>query len=500
MITKGKQAKEKLLEGINGIADVVKMTLGAKGKTVLISEPYKMGFHVTKDGYEITKSISFEDEIQNCGADFIKNAANETVKLVGDATTGTTILTQSMCNSMFNEISLGKNPNILNKELKEDLDKVTDFIKKKSREIKSTEDIKNIAKVSSNHDEEISELIKNIYDQAGNNVTIDVIESDNSETTFEIVNGYTMINTGFSSNIFVNNREKNRIEFSNPRIYMLNGKIRQMTSELSELLLQNSDRNSETFRPLVLIVEDIEEAPLREIITAFGKEMIFNIAIVQSNLIFEDRKNIFIDSSKVIGCEYSEERIGRFGECEKIIIEKDNVTFINGSGNTKPWINELKKESKKKKNIFLEKRIFSLETTAAIINVGGKLATEISEAKDRVDDAVEAVKSALEEGYSPGGSTVFIFAKNNLELKTEIMKEALLSCYKQLMINAEIEPFYYLSEIEKLGFGFGYNLNTDSITDFYKDGIYDSTKGLRVSLENAVHTACNFSLINATIG
>ena len=119
MITKGKQAKEKLLEGINGIADVVKMTLGAKGKTVLISEPYKMGFHVTKDGYEITKSISFEDEIQNCGADFIKNAANETVKLVGDATTGTTILTQSMCNSMFNEICLGKNPNILNKELKE---------------------------------------------------------------------------------------------------------------------------------------------------------------------------------------------------------------------------------------------------------------------------------------------------------------------------------------------------------------------------------------------
>ena len=228
--------------------------------------------------------------------------------------------------------------------------------------------------------------------------------------------------------------------------------------------------------------------------------MIFNVAIVQSNLIFEDRKNIFIDSSKVINCEYSEERIGRFGECEKIIIEKDNVTFINGSGNTKPWINELKKESKKKKNIFLEKRIFSLETTAAIINVGGKLATEISEAKDRVDDAVEAVKSALEEGYSPGGSTVFIFAKNNLELKTEIMKEALLSCYKQLMINAEIEPFYYLSEIEKLGFGFGYNLNTDSITDFYKDGIYDSTKGLRVSLENAVHTACNFSLINATIG
>lgn len=501
MITKGKQAKERLLEGINEIADVVKMTLGAKGKTVLISDPYKLGFHVTKDGYEITKSISFnDDDIKNCGADFIKNAANETVKLVGDATTGTTILTQSMCNSMFNEISLGKNPNLLNKDLKDDLETVVSFIKEKSRKIKSTDDIKNIAKVSSNHDEEIAELIKNIYNETSDNVAIDVIESDNSETTFEVVNGYTMINTGYSSNIFINNREKNRIEFNNPKVYLLNGKIRHMNSELSTILMENSDRNSETFRPVVIIVEDIEEAPLREIVTAFSKEMIFNVAIVQSNLIYEDRKNIFIDVSKVIDCEYKEDGFGKFGECEKIIIEKDNVTFINGSGNSKKWISELKKESKKKKNIFLERRIFSLEATAAIISVGGKLSTEISEKKDRIDDAVEAVKSALEEGYSPGGSTVFIFAKNNLNLKTQIMKEALLSCYKQLMINAEIEPYYFLSEIEKQGFGFGYNLNTDEITNFYDDGIYDSTKGLRVSLENAVHTACNFSLINATIG
>ena len=150
-------------------------------------------------------------------------------------------------------------------------------------------------------------------------------------------------------------------------------------------------------------------------------------------------------------------------------------------------------------NIFMKKRLFSLESTAAIINVGGKLGTEISEKKDRIDDAVLAVKSSIQEGYCPGGSTMYLFAKRNLELKTEIMKEALLSCYKQLMINAELEPFYYLREIESKELGFGYNLIKDEVTDFYKDGIFDSTKVLRIALENAVHTACNFALINATV-
>lgn len=500
MITKGKEAKQKLLEGINEISDVVKMTLGAKGKTVLLSDKYGIGFSVTKDGYNITQAITFEDEIKNCGADFIKNAANQTVNNGGDGTTSTTILTQSMCNSMFNEIELGKNPNLLIKDLKEDLKSVTEFIQENSKKVENTEEIRNIAKVSSNHDDEISNLIRDIYDKAGNNVTIDVIESDDSETTFEIVNGYTMKETGYSSNVFINNPDKGRIEFNNPRIFLYNNKVRQMSHELLTIFMENADRNSDDFRPLVLIVEDIEEAPLREIVTAFNNQMIFSVAVVQTNLIYEDRKNVFIDTSHVIDAEYSDSKFGKFGECEKIIIEKDNVTFINGKGNPQKYIQKLKKEQEKNKdNIFLKKRLFSLESTAAIINVGGKLGTEISEKKDRIDDAVLAVKSSIQEGYCPGGSTMYLFAKRNLELKTEIMKEALLSCYKQLMINAELEPFYYLREIESKELGFGYNLIKDEITDFYKDGIFDSTKVLRIALENAVHTACNFALINATV-
>lgn len=500
MILKGKEAKERILSGINGISDVVKLTLGYKGKTVMISDDLRMGFYVTKDGVTVAKSINFEDDIENCGASFIKNAAQKTVDEAGDGTTSTTILTQSMCNSIFRELELGTNPNIMIKKLKQDLEVVKKFISSNSKEVKNTKDIRNIAKVSSNDDEEVADLIKDIYDNAGFNVEIDVIESDNIKSSYDIVNGYTMNDTGYASHIFVNNQDKARVEFINPKVYIYNGKIKQMTDELMNIFKSNSDRNSEEFRPLVLIVEDIEEAPLREIIIAYTNQMIFNVAIVQTNLIHEDRKNIFIDASKVLNAEYTDDKIGKFGECEKIIIEKENVTFINGSGNVELHITELEsKIDKKSKNIFLERRLFALKSNAAIIKVGGKLTTEIDEKKDRIDDAVLAVKSAIEEGYCPGGSSVYLFALKDLDIKTKVMREALKSCYIQLMKNADIEPYLHFSEIINGKLGIGYNLIKEEVSDLYKDGIFDSTKVLRVALENAVHTACNFAMINATI-
>lgn len=496
MITKGKQAKEKLLEGINETVNTAKITLGAKGKTVLIADQYGVGFDVTKDGVSVIKQVSFDDDLMNLGADFVKNASIKTVNEAGDGTTTTSILTQSMCNDIYKEINLGKNANQLIEDLKDDLNEVKKFISEKSMKLETTDEVKNIAKISSNNDEEIGSLMKSIYDEAGLSVTIDITESDDVNTTYEIVNGFTMKETGYASTQFINNREKGRVEFSNPKVYLLNGKVKTMSNDLIELFSDNADRNSETFQPLVLIVEDIEEMPLREIVAAYSNEMLFNIAVVKTNLIYEDRKNAFIDASTVIDAEYSEDRFGYHGECEKVVIESNSVTFINGKGNTKKHIAKLKRL---KKNISTDRRIFALESNASIIKVGGKLGTEIYEKKDRIEDAVCAVRSAVEEGYCPGGSTVYLFAHFELNLKTEVMKNALLSCYKQLMLNAELEPFYYLRGILDEGFGFGYNLVKDEVTSFYDDGIFDSTKVLRVSLENAVHTACNFALIDAVI-
>lgn len=497
MIIRGQEAKEKLLFGINELADTVKLTLGARGKTILIRDKYNVGFDITKDGVKSAVSTTFEDQITNSGADFIKNAARKTVEEAGDGTTSTIILTQSACNNINKEIKLGKKVNDLTADLKEDLDSVKNFIKSKSTEVKTTEDIEMIATVSSNNDKEIGSLLKNIYDEVGFNVEIDIVESDNKDTSYEVVNGFTMKDTGYSSTQFINNHDKGRVEYINPRIYMMNGKIRQMNEYLMNIFMQNADRNNEDFRPLVLIVEDIEEAVLREIVLSYSRQMIFGVAVVQTSLIHEDKKNAFIDASIFLDGEYSEDKIGKYGTCEKIVIERDEVTFINGFGDTTKHLKELKK--KKNKNIADERRIFALESSAAIIKVGGKIASEISEKKDRIEDAVYAVKSAIEEGYCPGGSSVFIFARKNLELKTEVMKKILLSCYTQLMVNAELEPFYFLRDIEDKGFGYGYNLLTDEVSDFYKDGILDSAKVLRVSLENAIHTACNFASIEAIV-
>lgn len=496
MIYTGKQAKEKILQGINKLVDVVKATLGARGKTVIIQHPYGLDAHLTKDGITVAKSINFEDEVENLGADFVKNAANNTVIEAGDGTSTTSILTQSMCNDVYKEQELGRNINDITKDLKDDLKTVVEFIKEKSKKVESLDDIKNIAKVSANNDEEIGNLFRDIYEKTGFDVTIDVVESDNIETTYEIVNGFTMNETGYSSTQFINNMDKGRVEFTNPKIYFYNGKIKFMDSALMEILHNNADRNSPNFSPTVIICEDIEETPLREIVTAVSKQLIFNVAIVQSALIFQDRKNAFIDATVFTKADYSEERFMAHGECEKIIIERDKTTFINGKSDVKKHLETL--EKKKDKNISDERRIFALKSIAAIVKVGGRITTEVSERKDRIEDSRMAVKSSIEEGYSPGGSTVFLFAEK-LPLKTTIMRNALKSCYKQLMVNAELEPFLYLSEIYNKGFGHGYNLVKGEVSNMYDDGVFDSTKALRVSLENAVHTACNFATIESVI-
>lgn len=500
MILKGKEAKEKLLKGLNDTADVVKSTLGLRGKTVMICDPFGIGHDITKDGAKVARAINIEDKFEKSGSEFIKKSATKTEEEAGDATTSTTILTQSLCNDIFREIELGSNPNQISKDLKEDLEKVVKYIQEKSKKVESTKDIFEVAKVSANNDYDIAKLIQNIYDDSNLNVAIDIVESDDLKDSYEIVKGFTMRNTGYTDSIFVNNPEKSRIEFNNPRVYLYNGKIKFMNQDLMNIFMDNADRNNPNFRPTVLIVESIEEAPFKEIRSAFQQEMIHSIAIVESGLIFDNRKSSFIDSSKFLDAEYNESKIGFFGECEKIIIEKNSTTFINGKGDVKKHLQDIKKIQKKDpKNIGLKQRVFDLESVAAIIKVGGKLVDEIGEKKDRIEDAVYAVKSAIEEGYSPGASSVYLSALKNLDIKTQIMKNALLSVYNQLMKNAELEPQYYLREIHDKDFPYGYNLLTNQVSDLIKDGILDSSKALRVSLENAVHTALIFSTINATV-
>ena len=500
MIKRKQEAQETLLEGMNLTADVVKSTLGAKGKTVMIYDKLRLRHAVTKDGVTVANSVSFDDDSLNLGSEFIKEATSKTVKEAGDGTTTTAVLVQSMCNDLYKTSKLGSDMNSYISDLKEDLVKVKKYISEKSKKVKTTDDVENIARTSSNNNFEIGKLIKNIYDASNMDVEIDVVEGDQDEDSFEIVNGYSIPNTGYISSIFINNREKGRVEYENPKVYILNGKVKTLSNDLMEIISKTADRNSESFSPTVIIVEDMEETPLREIIEAYRDGAIHGVTIVRSDLIYEDRRNRLIDASKVLDSEYSEDRFVEFGTCEKIIIDRDTTTIINGKGDTSKHLKSLKESLlKTPNNIGLKSRVFALETMAAVIKVGGRVTSEISEKKDRIDDAVLAVKSAIEEGYCPGGSSVFLFASDELDLKTEVMKNALKKCYVQLMLNAGLEPYYYLSKIQDKGFGFGFDLIDSSVSDMYDKGIFDSSKVLRISLENAVSTSVTFVNIETLI-
>lgn len=495
MIYKGKEAKEKLLNGINKNVDVVKTTLGAKGRNVLIVGSYFN--NVTKDGVSVSKAITLEDSVENAGSDMVKNGADKTLREAGDGTTTSSILIQSMCQSMFEQTNLGLDVNTLCRDLKEDLTTVKKYIKGKSIKVENTEQIKQLALVSANGDEEIADMIKNIYDEIGFEGSIDVRESDSLETTYETVKGYSLPNTGYISNLFVNNHEKGRVELNNPRVLIYNGNIDKPDIALVNLLEENHPSKNNT--PLVLIVHDIEDFMLSNLIGALEAREIADVVIVKSNLIHKNRENRFLDACAFLGGKMGSDKLGEVGSCERIIIEKDNTTFINGKGDNKEYNKKVKKELSKKTDFESKDRLFRLESNGAVIHVGGKLQDEIGERKDRIDDAVLAVKSAIEEGFCAGGASTYLFANKELKLKSVVMKTALKSCYNQLMINAGKEPNYELRDITDKEYGYGYNVNTSQIENFLENGIIDSSKVLRVSLENSVHTACTFAMVEAVI-
>jgi len=498
----GDKSREEILKGIEAVSSAVKKTLGARGRLALIKNQFGLGFVTTKDGVTVAKSINFyDDHLKQVGADFVKNAAIKTVDDVGDATTTTTVLLEAYCKEVFDLVNKGFNPNEIVKQLDNDLVTLKDYISSKSTKVTSIEDIYNIAKVSSNFDDSIANVIKDVYSEVGGDdfdVVIEVTESDSTETTFDRVSGFNLENTGYVHTGFVNNPQRARVDYENPKVYIYNGKVRQMTPDLMRIFEAQADRNAPDFRPMVLVVEDIEEAPLREIITALEFQQIFDVAVVRTSLIAQDRKGAFIDACAYLGTPYKENIITEYGTCEKALITREVTTFINGKGDVTKHVSDLKKKAKN--DFGIDRRIKRLNVSSAIIKVGGVLTSDISEKKDRVDDAVLAVKSAIEEGYIIGGGKLLLNAyfDDNLNL-SPLTKRVIKSCYNQILINAGIDPSDYINKIQYKGEDFAFDVITNEIVDFRRCGILDSAKALRVSLENAVASAQNFAKIDVVI-
>ena len=496
MILKGTEAKDKLLKGINDSADVVKQTMGPKGRNVLVMDNMRGVAYPTKDGVTVAKHVRLNDPIENAGANIVLAAANKTVEEAGDGTTTCAVLTQTLCEELQKAINLGQDPHTLTKNLKLDLEDVLNFINQHTIKVTNTDEIRNLAMVSSNADEEISDTIKSIYDELGFDAHITTNSGNGNKTYYEAMSGYTIPHTGYASPYFINNQKESAVVYENPLVVIFDNEV-TLESSIFTQVFQTNNSDSKNARPVVFVVREAEESLIYTLVNALESNQINNVVIVTSNLPHEARMHRFQDASIFLGGIYMKEE-GNFvpGECDKVVITKDKVTFIGGKGDTTKLIEYLEEQIKNGENY--KERLDALKTSAAVIHIGGELALDIQERKDRVDDAILTVKSAVEEGYCPGGASIYNFASINVTLRTEAMKKALRQCLTQILRNAGKDTTI-LYDIHHKKLPYSYNGHSDKVEDMMKAKIFDSAKVLRVSLNNAVHASITFALIESVI-
>ena len=497
MILKGIEAKDKLLKGINDSADVVKQTMGPKGRNVLVMDNLRGVSYPTKDGVTVAKHVRLNDPVENAGANIVLAAANKTVEEAGDGTTTCAVLTQTLCSELQQAINLGRDPHTLTKNLKLDLEDVMDFIKKNTIKVTTTDEIRNLAMVSSNADEEVSDTIKSIYDELGFDAHITTNSGNGNKTYYETMSGYTIPHTGYASPYFINNQKESAVVYENPLVVIFDNEV-TLESSIFTQVFQTNNSEDKNARPVVFVVREAEESLIYTLVNALESNQINNVVIVTSNLPHEARMHKFQDAATFLGGSYIKEE-GNFipGQCDKVVITKDKVTFIGGKGDVDRLIEFFEEKVKNGEEEYQE-RIDALKTSAAVIHIGGELALDIQERKDRVDDAILTVKSAIEEGYCPGGASVYNFASTKLKLRTEAMKVALRECIAQILRNAG-EDITVLYEIHNKKLPYSYNGYTGNVEDMMKAKIFDSAKVLRVSLNNAVYAAITFALIESVI-
>ena len=501
------KARESMKKGIDLLANAVKITLGPKGRTVIIGRNGSP--HVTKDGVTVAKEIQLRNQFENLGCQLLKEAAIKTCDEVGDATSTCIIFTQSLINEGIQLINEGYNPISLKNELETGLQKVIDYIKSNSTKIDGDiEKIRQIATISANNDEIIGNLIADAFNKITEDGVIVVEESTNNDTTVEIINGMRLADRGFLTSHFITNHEKNETVLEKCKILITDQKIHSIRDiiRILEIIVQSQE-------PLLLIAQDFDGDVLENLKMNVLNGTIKCIPIKCPNF-GEYRKQTLQDLAILTGGNYisydsgvevtaiSYEDLGTAG---KVIVRKDNTTIMNGNGDAisiKKHINHIKdliQKDTEVDNTFYKDRIARIIGGICIIKVGGNTEIEMRERKDRVDDAVCSTKAAIEEGYSIGGGTNYLNAANLVLDKSIygefILAETLSTILSQLLCNSGISEL----ESERIIFDLldnpgnrGYDCKNHSICNMIKSGIIDSTKSQRVALQNAVSIASLF--------
>jgi chaperonin GroEL len=503
-------AKTKLLKGVIKLSDAVTCTLGPNGRNVIIDNAGENPVS-TKDGVTVARSIELENPIENIGAQLLKQAAIKTADLAGDGTTTTTLLAATMIADGFNAIKAGSNAVEVKRGIEQATKEVIDQIKKISKDITSDEQIKQVAVISANGDEEIGALISEAMQAVGVDGVVTVEESRIGETSLEIVEGI-QIDKGYKSLYFVTNNDTMTATLNNPKILLYNGRLTQV-KELLPLLNSLSQSNDE----LLVIAEDIDGEALSTLLVNKMRG-ILKAAVVKAPDFGDRRLHILEDIATVTGGQVISPEKGMklekfnsdwLGSARLVTVAKETTTIVDGKGNVEEIeqrIDDLKQQIDNAKSMFerekLQERLGKLSGGVAVINIGAPTEVEMREKKDRVDDALHATKAALQEGILPGGGVALVHARQvladkkydnvDLDLGRDIVYRACTSPFLKILSNAgyeNLESFGIVNRLSDVSSEHGYNLKTKTINNLINDGIIDPTKVTRLALENAVSVA-----------
>lgn len=502
------EARDGLKRGVDKLANAVKVTLGPKGRNVIISKSFGAP-QVTKDGVTVAKEIELEDPLENMGAQMVKEVASKTNDLAGDGTTTATVLAQAIVTEGLKNVAAGANP----MDLKRGIDKaveaiVADLEKQTAKVGNSSEKIKQVAAISANNDDVIGELIAEAFGKVGKEGVITVEEAKGTETYVDVVEGM-QFDRGYLSPYFVTNSEKMNAELEQPYILLYDKKISNMKDLLPVL-----EPVAQAGKPLLIIAEDVDGEALATLVVNKLRGAL-KIAAVKAPG-FGDRRKAMLEDIAILtgGTVISEERgftlenttIDMLGTAETVTIDKDNTTVVNGAGDKtaiKARVGQIKSQIETTTSDYdkekLQERLAKLAGGVAVLYVGAASEVEMKEKKDRVDDALHATRAAVEEGIVAGGGVALVRAKKSLEkIKTEnadeatgvqIVNRAIESPLRTIVSNAGGEGAVVISKVIDGKKDFGYNAKNGEYTDMLKAGIIDPKKVTRVALENAASVA-----------
>lgn len=500
-------ARDRLKKGVDALADAVKVTLGPKGRNVIIDKKFGAPM-ITKDGVSVAKEIELSEPIENMGAQLVKEVASKTADNAGDGTTTATVLAQSIFGVGIKNVAAGANPMDLKRGIDKAVAAVVAQLKANSKEISTSKEIAQVATVSANNDEEIGKMISDAMDKVGKDGVITVEEAKGTETDVKTVEGM-QFDRGYLSPYFVTNTEKMEVELDNPYILIYDKKISSM-KELLPIL----EPIAQSGKPLLIISEDVDGEALATLVVNKIRGALKVAAVKAPG--FGDRRKAMLEDIAVLtgGTVISEERGFKLenatpdmlGRAEKISIDKDNTTLVNGAGDSstiKGRINEIKAQIEKTTSDYdrekLQERLAKLSGGVAILYIGAATEVEMKEKKDRVDDALHATRAAVQEGVVVGGGVALIRAGEVLDkLKglnededtgINIIRQAIESPLRTIVSNAGGEPSVVINKIKEHKGNFGFNARTDVYEDLFKAGVIDPTKVTRLALENAASIA-----------